>query len=356
MFEEKMINLKREISEHTSLVESMIEKSIRGLVNKDKELLREVKEKDEPRANDYEIEIDELCTNIVAQFQPKGKDLRTVLMILKMNNDLERIGDHAVNISESCMYLLNHPMIKVDVDIPKIADIAKTMLKNSINSFMNEDAELAKSVCESDVLIDKLKYEAYNKVIASMTSDSKIIKYSLNILRINNNIERIADLSTNICEEVIFMVEGKVIKHHRNEDDGNISKKKVLFICTHNSARSQMAEALLKTLYSDKYYVYSAGTEPAGVNPYAVKVMAEIGIDISDYQSKNLDSFSGKRFDFVITVCDNAKETCPFLPGAEKYKHKSFSDPAQTKGTDEEILAVFRRSRDEIKEWIEKNF
>jgi arsenate reductase len=134
------------------------------------------------------------------------------------------------------------------------------------------------------------------------------------------------------------------------------SKEKVLFICTHNSARSQMAEGLLRTLYGDRYEAYSAGTQPSKVNPYAVKVMAEIGIDISKHRSKGVEEFLGMEFDYVFTVCDRAKNTCPFFPGAKRYVHQSFDDPAEFRGDKEESLTVFRRVRDEIKSWIEITF
>ncbi|MDY6960087.1 MAG: arsenate reductase ArsC [Halobacteriota archaeon] len=127
--------------------------------------------------------------------------------------------------------------------------------------------------------------------------------------------------------------------------------EKILFICTHNSARSQMAEGLVNHLLKGKYHAYSAGTEPTGVNSYATKVMEEIGIDISSHRSKSIDEFRETKFDYVITVCDNAKEVCPFFPGGKQI-HKSFVDPSTSQGTDEEILSSFRKVRDEIKEWI----
>jgi arsenate reductase len=133
-------------------------------------------------------------------------------------------------------------------------------------------------------------------------------------------------------------------------------KIKVLFICTHNSARSQMAEGILKNLYSDRYEVYSAGTEPTSINPHAIKVMAEIGIDISSHRVKSVEEFLGMNFDYIVTVCDHAKETCPYFPGSGKKLHQCFSDPSQFTGTENDILTGFRRVRDEIKDWIENTF
>ena len=132
-------------------------------------------------------------------------------------------------------------------------------------------------------------------------------------------------------------------------------KKKVLFICTHNSAGSQMAEGFLNALYGDRYEGFSAGIEPTQVNPYAVNVMAEIGIDISTHRSKSIEDFRGKNFNYVVTVCNHAKEACPFFPGEEIF-HKGFEDPSDFIGTEDEILKEVRRVRDEIKDWLEITF
>ena len=133
-------------------------------------------------------------------------------------------------------------------------------------------------------------------------------------------------------------------------------KKRVLFICTHNSARSQMAEGILNHLFGDRYQAFSAGTKPSGVNPFAIEVMKEIGIDIYHHRSKSLEEFEGEEFDYVVTVCDSAKEECPYFAGGRKHIHKSFPDPSSYEGTEEEKLEFFRKVREEIREWIEETF
>jgi arsenate reductase len=133
-------------------------------------------------------------------------------------------------------------------------------------------------------------------------------------------------------------------------------KRKVLFLCTHNSARSQMAEGILRNLYGDKFEVFSAGTEPSRVNPYAIRTMQEIGIDISENTSKSIEGFQEMNIDYVVTVCDHAKESCPTFPGAKHNIHKGFIDPSKFRGKDEEILLGFRQIRDEIRSWIQKEF
>lgn len=125
-------------------------------------------------------------------------------------------------------------------------------------------------------------------------------------------------------------------------------KKRVLFLCTANSARSQMAEGLLRQLAGDRFEVYSAGTNPVGVNPISIEVMKELGIDISHHTSKSLDQFLTEPFDFIITVCDRAKESCPIFPGDAVRIHWSFDDPAAVQGGEQERLRVFRHVRDEL--------
>jgi len=134
------------------------------------------------------------------------------------------------------------------------------------------------------------------------------------------------------------------------------TRNKVLFVCTHNSARSQMAEGLLNSLCGTKYQAYSAGTEPSVVNPYAIQVMSEIGIDISKNRSKSISEFMEQKFDYVITVCDHANEICQFFPGGMKRLNRSFEDPASFEGSEADTLSVFRQIRDEIKEWIAEEF
>lgn len=130
-------------------------------------------------------------------------------------------------------------------------------------------------------------------------------------------------------------------------------KNTILFICTHNSARSQMAEGLVNHFWKERYQAFSAGTQPGTVNPYAIKVMKEQGIDISKARSKNAGKFIGKGFDLVVTVCDSAKETCPFFPGAKEYLHKGFPDPSPAQGNEDEVMTVFRKTRDDIYSWLQ---
>ncbi|MCS7214154.1 MAG: phosphate signaling complex protein PhoU [Candidatus Calescibacterium sp.] len=215
MLENQIEIIKSKLIEFGNHVNIMLEKSTKGLLEKDEALLKEVIELDEPKCNEMEIDVDELCISTLARFDPKGKLLRTIVIALKMNNDLERIGDHLVNISQSALFLIGKPQVKPLIDIPRMAQEVKKMLSDSVKSFIEEDDALAKRVCENDDIVDSYREQIIRELITYMISDPTTIERALHLIRISGNLERIADLSTNICEDVIFLVKGEIIKHRK---------------------------------------------------------------------------------------------------------------------------------------------
>ncbi len=209
----KINDLKSRVIQFASLIEQMTDKSIRGLVSRNIDILDEVINSDEPGANKFELEIDGICINLVAKFQPVAKDLRTIFMIYNMNSALERMGDHGVNIAECSLELVQYPVVKPLIDIPRMQETVKKMLRNSITSFINEDPVLAGDVCRADSIIDELRDQIIRELVTFMAANTAIIGQSIKLMKIAENLERIADLTTNICEDVIFMAEGKVVKH-----------------------------------------------------------------------------------------------------------------------------------------------
>lgn len=214
MLPERLNDLKGHIVEFAALIEQMTDRSVKGLVERDAQLLTSVIEHDEQRANKYEIDIDELCTNLIAQFHPLAKDLRTILMIYNINSSLERMGDHTVNIAQSASALITIPPVKRYIDIPRMNSLVKQMLSDVVRAFINEDYRLAMEVCRRDDIIDGLRDQIMRELITFMTENPAIITSCLHIMRIAENLERIADLSTNIGEDIIFISQGKVVKHH----------------------------------------------------------------------------------------------------------------------------------------------
>lgn len=219
MLPEKILHLKERLIEMASLAEAMIDKSIKGLIDKNSGVLKEIIEQNEPRANALEIEIYEICTNLIALYQPKAKDLRLILTILKINNDLERIADHAENIAHHSFYLIERPKVKPLIDIPRMAEEAATMLKNSITAFINEDTKLAREVIVRDDTVDALNNQILRELITYMASDPSTIERAIHLIKISKHLERAADLSTNISEEVIFMVDGQIVREQKGNKE-----------------------------------------------------------------------------------------------------------------------------------------
>ncbi len=213
---EEMINdLKEKLLKSAILVQGMVEKSIKSLLERDEKLAREVIEVEEKMANENEMAIEDEAIKIIALHQPEATPLRTLIMIIKINNDLERIGDHAVNISEAALSLIPKPYVKRLIDIPRMAEMAIGMLKDSLTAFLEGNSNLARDICQRDDEVDGIRDQIFRELLTFMISDPKTIERSLLLILITRNLERIADLATNIAEDVIFITEGEVIKHGR---------------------------------------------------------------------------------------------------------------------------------------------
>ncbi|MFH1052641.1 MAG: phosphate signaling complex protein PhoU [bacterium] len=215
MIEEQINKLKGRIVSFTYHVENMLKKSIQGLIELDKKILTDVIEIEEKEANKLDNSIEKQCIAAIAQFSPKAMNLRTLLMIMKMNKDIERMADHCANISYNGRDIIKRDSHKQKFFqmIEQMADEVKVMLKHSIESFVEEDIELAKSVRKRDEKVNKYQSDLTKYFIQKMKKKSDMVECSLFFINIVNNLERIADLSTNIAEDVVFAFEGKVIKH-----------------------------------------------------------------------------------------------------------------------------------------------
>lgn len=213
----EMDELKSRLVAYGQFVQQMIEKSQRALATREAELSREIVDVDEPRANSTEIALEAECTSLIARHQPMARDLRTILMVLGITNDLERIADHAVNIAEAVREHINGTSLQPDDDVRKMFHETTAMVDGAIRAFINEDATLGQKVCQSDNVVDELATKILEGLSDSMTKAPRSVPENLALLKIAGNLERIADLSTNIGEDVIYMTEGRVIKHHQEE-------------------------------------------------------------------------------------------------------------------------------------------
>src|SRR3972149_7736609 len=189
-----------------------------SLVERNEERCREIAATDY-LVNDLHIEIDDRCLKLLALRQPIAIDLRFITAAMKINSDLERMGDLAVNIAENVLILLKGPFIKPLIDVPRMAVIAEKMLKDSLDAFVSKDVELARSVILRDDEVDALKDQVFRELLTYMIADANTIPRALNLILVSRHLERIADHATNIAEDVIYMVIGKDIRHHAEEKE-----------------------------------------------------------------------------------------------------------------------------------------
>ena len=215
-FEQELTGLKTNLIKMGSVVEEAISLSINALLQRDEELAQKVIDRDE-RVNSLEIEIDNAIIDLLALQQPVAVDLRLILSAQKINNDLERLGDHAVNIAESVLTLLRTAVPDSLLEIPKMAEVAQSMLRNALDGFIHQDSQMGKSVLRQDDTIDELNRTLVKQAVQFMKNDPGAIETGLELIRISRNLERVADLATNIAEEVIFIAQARVVKHHAVE-------------------------------------------------------------------------------------------------------------------------------------------
>jgi phosphate transport system protein len=214
-FEQELEKLKSKLLEMGALVESAVYRSVQGVVEKDENLAQQVL-RNEDRINDLEIEIDDLAIGLLVLQQPVAADLRLITVAIKINNDLERMGDLAVNIAHRALDLIREAVIQPMVDIPHIAGLVQSMVRKSLDAFVNRDPELARSVLAGDDAVDNLRTASYHELVSYMEKDRENIPQALHLLSVIRNLERIADHSTNIAEDVLFLVKGVDVRH-RNE-------------------------------------------------------------------------------------------------------------------------------------------
>ncbi len=212
-FEEELEQLKGKLLEMSALVEAAVQRSVAAVAQKDRSAADQVF-RDEARINELEMEIDEFAINLLALHQPMAADLRLIVAALKINTDLERMGDLSVNIAQRAMSLMEEPVIKPMIDIPHIAGLVQSMVRKSLDAFVTRDADLARSVLASDDAVDSLRTASYHELVSFMERDPENIKAALDLLAITRNLERLADHSTNIAEDVLFLVKGIDVRHH----------------------------------------------------------------------------------------------------------------------------------------------
>lgn len=211
-YEEELQQLRARVLEMGGLVEKQINEAMTSLIDRNSDLARDVIGRDHT-VNYLDVAIDEMCTRMLALHQPAGRDLRLIMTSIRISTDLERVGDIAQNICERAIELNEEPPLKPYVDLPRMAEWTRSMLRDSLDAFVREDTELALQVCQRDDFVDNLTAQIFSEMLSHMTQDPQSVGRAVRLLGLAKYLERIADHATNIGEMVIYMVKGKSIRH-----------------------------------------------------------------------------------------------------------------------------------------------
>ncbi len=212
IFEKELEGLNEKVLRLGSMVEKAINDSVKSLVERNSEIAIRTIDGD-PLVNALDVEIDEECIRLIALRQPRAKDLRLITTAMKITTDIERIGDMAVDISERALELNEEPQLKPYIDIPRMAEIAQGMVRDALDAFVKRDSSLARDVLTRDDMVDNLNYQVFNELLFFMIQDPKTVSRAVKITYVSKYLERIADHATNIAEMVVYLVEGKIIRH-----------------------------------------------------------------------------------------------------------------------------------------------
>ena len=215
-FDQELAALREQLLLMGGRAEAITGKAIRALERRDTALAEEVFA-DDHAIDRLEIDIEERCVNLLARQQPMARDLRFITAALKISNDLERVGDHAVNIAGAVQKLSGAPQLKPIVDIPRMEGLASAMLRDALDAFVRRDAESARDICRRDDAVDELNRQIFRELLTYMLEDPSTITRSLELVLVARNLERVADLATNVAEEVVFITEARIIKHNIEE-------------------------------------------------------------------------------------------------------------------------------------------
>lgn len=350
---ESLLNLlKDKVLQIKKLAFQLVQDSISVYINNDIQTAQKLELIDQEIDN-LELEIDGLCEKILARRQPVASDLRFIIATLKQVTDIERIGDLGQNIVRKLIETND----KCGIDLPESFTLMQQtltkMLELETDLYDSPAQEKYEAILKLDRKIDVYYVEIFRELITQITASPETTYYAMNLQTVTRTMERIGDHLTNLAELDIYLHEGKSLKHSALHEKMTLKNLKgILFLCVQNSARSQMAEGLAKSLLPVEVKVWSAGSDPADrINPYAIKAMKEIGVDISGQRPKKISSVPLDEINVVINLC--GEEMCVDFPNIKKSEAWMIADPGKLSGSDEEIQKQVNLIRDEIKYRIE---
>lgn len=336
-FDKELEQMKQLIMAMGKLALASIDDAIEGLVKADPSYFKKVYER-EVEINRQHVLIDQSSIEFLARRSPLASQLRAMIGVIRINQELENVADQVVNVCKNADVYMRYPPLKPLIDIPRMSQEVCSMLSSALECFMKNDLAGCFKVVERDDTVDALHVQILRELFTYLGGNTQNLEQGMSLIFISKNLERMADHISAIAEHSIFCISGQDVRH--NHDRVVDKKLTLLFLCVHNSARSQMAEGLAKKILGDKVMALSAGTEPTSVNPFAMHVMREVGVDISNYRSKSVKEIDWNSIDFVVTLTDQEVAPSVLLKSAKRL-HWDIDDPVET-------FDSFRKVRDKL--------
>jgi phosphate transport system protein len=339
--------IRAKVREMAALAESALKSCVAALSAKNRQLAYSVILRDQ-RIDELEKEIDRLCLEFIVRQQPVAGTLRFTYATIKINADLERVGDYAESISRHILALSS-----MEADVPyerfaEIASVAIPMLHGAVEAFVTKDAALAKRSMEAEELVDKQRWELNAELVKLQQAGRIPLEALTPLMTIVNRFERVADQAKAICQEVLYMCTGEYLKHQGSE------VFRVLFVDRFNACRSQMAEAIGNALGQPKFIFSSAGLEARSVDPATVTFLKEKGIDISRHVSKSLDQVPHlEHYQVIVALAKEAARVFPGPPTKVVCLDWSVRDPSAAEGTPAEVHAAYEETYHFLKDHIQ---
>lgn len=339
--------IRGKLTEMSTLGEKALRDCVTALAERNRQTAYAVILRDQ-YIDDLEREVDRLCLEFIVRQQPVASLLRFAYATIKVNLELERVGDYAESIARQTLKLLDLS-VQVPIDrIREIADLSIPMLRDAAQAFVNQDAELARKTIETERSVDLLKSKLNNDLIA-LFRENKLPFEALNpLVMISRRFERVSDQARNICMETLYMCTGEYVKHAGAE------AFRVLFVDKHNACRSQMAEAIALSLNQPKFVFTSAGLEPQPIDPLTLGFMQEKGLDVTHLAPKAINQVPNlDHYHVIVALAPEADKAFPQKPRKLAFLDWSVPDPSQVQGTQAEIDAAYERTYQFIHEHIQ---
>jgi phosphate transport system protein len=320
------------------LAERALQAGLKSLLKRNRQLAYSIILRDQ-YIDELEKEVDRLCLEFLVRQQPAGGHLRFVYAAIKINNELERIGDYAESIARQVLVVSAVEPQPLYSKLEKIANLAIPMFHNAIQAFVDQNAELAKSAMEMELQVDNIRNDIDGELVHLRQKGKLPLEALAPLMIITSRYERVADQACNICEEVLYMCTGQNIKHKGTE------AFRILFVGDNNAGRSQMAEAIGNSLAQPKFIFSSAGIKPRPIDQRMVGFMAEKGIDISHHFSKSLDQIPNlEHYQVIVALSKKAEKAFPPRPTKTVSISWEGPSPTQAKGNEKEVKAAYEET------------